>query len=299
MGQHSRPDDARVITSDIDHFWQAWDDWASATSYDDSVRILFQDYYLRGSPGLRDFIRTRIGSAFQLVDVVGLRRDYYATIRASTLRAASLGDSVHAEFERFARLYPDATFPDVYFVVGALNSGGTTSRDKILIGTEMYGLTRETPMDELDGWLQSVLRPIEDIPIIVAHELIHVQQRYPEDAKTLLAAAIKEGAADFLGELISGANINTHVHSWANPREAELWGDFQKVMHGTSLNGWLYSSRAKDEPSDLGYWMGYKIVQAYYDRARDKSQAIRDILNIQDFDVFLEQSGYAERFAGP
>jgi hypothetical protein len=38
--------------------------------------------------------------------------------------------------------------------------------------------------------------------------------------------------------------------------------------------------------------MGYRITQAYYDRAPDKRQAITDILSIRDFDAFLAASGY-------
>ena len=137
-----------------------------------------------------------------------------------------------------------------------------------------------------------MLAPIERIPAIVAHELVHTQQR-TASSRTLLASAIREGSADFLGELISGLNINAHIHEWANLRERELWEDFRRVMGGTDSSGWLYSSRADDEPADLGYWMGYRITKAYYERADDKREAIREILTIRDFPAFLAASGYA------
>ena len=44
----------------------------------------------------------------------------------------------------------------------------------------------------------------ENIPFIVAHELIHAQQRIPYKYKILLEQCIIEGSADFIGELISG-----------------------------------------------------------------------------------------------
>jgi uncharacterized protein YjaZ len=155
----------------------------------------------------------------------------------------------------------------------------------------MYGRTSNTPEAELDDWLRDVLKPVDGLPAIVAHELIHTQQRYAED-HSLLAACIKEGIGDFLGEMISGQNINAHVHEWAAPREEELWEDFQTVMMGTDRDGWLYARRAEDEPNDLGYWMGYRIAEAYYNHTDDHSAAIRDMLTIQDFPAFLEQSGY-------
>jgi uncharacterized protein YjaZ len=139
--------------------------------------------------------------------------------------------------------------------------------------------------------------PVEDIPHIVAHELIHFQQKSGR-AQSLLAQSIREGSADFLAELISGRHINQKVHEFANPREAELWQEFRQKMHGKDYSGWLYSD-AKDRPHDLGYWMGYQITKAYYDRAADKQKAIREILEVRDFDAFLEKSGYPEKFRQP
>jgi hypothetical protein len=43
--------------------------------------------------------------------------------------------------------------------------------------------------------------------------------------------------------------------------------------------------------------MGYKICESYYKNAKDKRQAIRDILEIKDFAAFLEKSRYREKFA--
>jgi uncharacterized protein YjaZ len=190
-------------------------------------------------------------------------------------------------------LYPDAIFPPVYFVIGALSSGGTSSNDGLIIGAEMYGRTPDSPIDELNSWLLTVLKPVNEVPHIVAHELIHFQQNY--DGSTLLAGSIKEGSADFIAELISGKHINTHVHEFANPREKELWLEFKEKMHEKDFTGWMYSS-VKDRPNDLGYWMGYKITKSYYDNQKDKQAAIKEILNIKNFDRFLEKSGYAKKF---
>ncbi len=51
------------------------------------------------------------------------------------------------------------------------------------------------------------------------------------------------------------------------------------------------------KPADLGYYIGYKIVESYYNRAKDKKQVIKDILDIKDFNAFLKASGYDEKFS--
>lgn len=54
----------------------------------------------------------------------------------------------------------------------------------------------------------------------------------------------------------------------------------------------MYRTKDKSRPKDLGYWMGYKITKAYYDKMENKERAIDDILNITDFGEFLQKSGY-------
>lgn len=70
------------------------------------------------------------------------------------------------------------------------------------------------------------------------------------------------------------------IHEFADPREAELWREFQGRMHDKDFSGWLYQD-SEGRPYDLGYWMGYKITKSYYERAADKRKAVRDILDIQ------------------
>lgn len=288
---------APIETADIGRFWEAWDRLPAARSYQDTLQTLFQGYYLPGTEGLYDFVRSRIGSVIQLVDQIRSHPRYYASIRTPTLEIRGFEPAIRQALRKWAILSPDARFPGVYFLIGRMTSGGTTAQDRILIGAEMYGRTPETPMEELGDWHRQVLAPNVNLPVIVAHELIHTQQATVADRR-LLARVIVEGSADFLGELISGGNINSHVHQWAEPRATQLWRDFQRVMQGNDNAGWLYTRRADGEPNDLGYWMGYRITKAYYDRARDEAQAIQDILHIQDFDAFLAASGIARELGG-
>jgi uncharacterized protein YjaZ len=161
----------------------------------------------------------------------------------------------------------------------------------------MYGRTKDTPAEEMDGWLRQVLKPVEEIPAIVAHELIHYQQKYPGTDRSLLAQAIKEGSADFVGEIIVGKSINGHLHVYGDPNERELWLEFKQQMDGKDTSRWLYQGdKAKDRPADLGYYVGFKICEAYYRQAADKARAIRDILEIQDFKQFLKASHYDSKF---
>lgn len=283
------PQKARIVTSDIANFWIAFD----KAGRDIDPKIFGELYLQKGSPGLQDFMKGRIKSADNLSKVIRRHVQYYSSIRQSTDSINFFEEPIRKSLMKLKTLYPEATFPPIYFVVGALNSGGTSSDNGLIIGLDMYGLTSHTPKEELNDWLRTVIKPVNQVPHIVAHELIHFQQQY--DGEDLLSASIKEGSADFIAELISGKHINQHVHDFADPKEKELWEEFRQRMDKKDYTGWLYSS-TPGRPNDLGYWIGYKIARAYYDQAADKQQAIKDILMIKDFKAFLEKSGYAKKF---
>ncbi len=290
------PDEVRLVTSDIDRFWLAYD-LSEGKTTEEKIGIFESEYFAKGSVGLKDFIEARIESAEELVKVVESRPKYYASIRESSTHVLGLTDKIRGYMHSLKRLHHNAVFPDVYFTIGKMTSGGTTSSNGLLIGTEIFCRTDDTPTDELNEWYLEVLRPVEDIPYIVIHELIHAQQAYDFGENTLLGHAILEGAADFLGKLAAGQHINPHLHVYGEAHEAALWESFSSEMLQADFSNWLYngSNSTGARPADLGYYIGYKICEAYYGKAADKKAAIEDILAIKDGPDalrFLKESGY-------
>ncbi|MEJ7677868.1 MAG: DUF2268 domain-containing putative Zn-dependent protease [Segetibacter sp.] len=164
------------------------------------------------------------------------------------------------------------------FIIGAYNSGGTFNEDGLFIGAEMQ-------------------TEINNIPYIVAHELIHFQQKNWPENPTLLQQSINEGSADFLGELISGVDTNKTPNDYGNRDEQRLCKEFVSRMDSTDYKDWLYGVSGKDDrPNDLGYWIGYKITERYFRNATDKKQAISETLDIKDYKKFLKESGYLKNY---
>ena len=236
--------------------------------------------------------------------MVGAFPRYFADIRPTTLRLTGNGDGavlarIRAAYERIESLYPAAVFPPVTFLIGRFGTGGTVRQSGIVIGTEFYGLDDDTPTDELQQFQRTFVRPLDSIPVIIAHEHAHVLQSVArgvlaKPTKTLLDQALIEGSADFVGELASGTNVNAWLLPYAEPREAALWDEFKLEMNGTDISRWLYNQAAAsaERPGDLGYFIGYRIAKAYYDRAADKAAALRDIIEMRDGAAFLAASGY-------
>jgi len=283
------PDQAKIVTDDIVRFWQAFDQAKAG----DAVKA-YQDLYITpGSPGVQGFLPGRIRNAADFAKNLARMPKYYEGIREQTLRVALEEHQIRAAFYALKYLYPAAVFPNVYFVIGRLSSGGISIDNGLVIGTEFYSRTASTPVDELSDWARANAKGPEGLPHIVAHELIHFQQR-PTSDKSLLASSIVEGSADFLAEMISGAHINPLAHAYGDAHEAQVWAEFQADIQKKDMSRWLYNGdESKDRPADMGYYVGYKISQAYYNKATDKRRAIREILNITDFAKFARDSGYA------
>jgi hypothetical protein len=293
---NQNPDKTEIVTSDIALFWRAYD----MAKPENDLIIYRDEYFKKGSIGLQEFLRSKIGNSCNLVTAIEAAPKYYAGMRAQSAKLDNYKPQMLASFNKLKDIYPDAIFPNVYFVIGRMNAGGTVTYKGLLIGVEMYGKTDEASVGELSGWKRASVGRIEEIPFIVAHELIHYQQKYGLDGSelSLLGRSLHEGSADFIGELIAGGNINQQLHEYGNPREEQLWLEFKKEMNNKDVSNWLYQGdRAKDKPADLGYYMGYKIVESYYNKAKDKKQAIKDILDIKDFKSFLEASGFDEKFS--
>jgi hypothetical protein len=46
-------------------------------------------------------------------------------------------------------------------------------------------------------------------------------------------------------------------------------------MHGKDLSDWFYRDPPGERPADVGYFVGYRIAESYYNQAKDKKRAIR------------------------
>ena len=270
----SDPDSATIVYKDIANFWKAFDKMGK-----EGNRV-FETYYINpGSNGVKHFLdHNRIVNADTLYNTVKRQRKDYLKVRESTLRVEEAVPQCRAVYYAFKYLYPQALFPPLYFVIGRFNTGGVSLKAEQIIGAEMNDPS--------------------NVPFLVAHELIHANQHIPYKYKILLEQCIIEGSADFLGELISGKVASQEPYRYAKGKEAALWKDFLKdtnLGENDDFANWLYGGKRKDaRPADMGYYIGYAITKAYYEKSADKKKAVDEILNIQDCKEFVRMSGYGE-----
>lgn len=268
----SDPLEAQFVTEDVDRFWKAFD------QLDYSENNPFESYIEQGTPGLKGFIDNRILSADSLLVMVNSRKEDYLKSRFLLDGLESKRKRIRAIYASMKYWYPEAVFPPIYFVVGRFNSGGTVSEAGVILGLEKQ--------QNLDG-----------LPGLVAHELIHFQQKSLGKNPDLLFQCLIEGSADFIGELISGDQINGEAFTYGEENLEALCQEFVTVMNQNNYKDWLYGTSGKDQrPNDLGYWIGYKITEAYFFKQEDKISAIEEILLLKDHEAFLKSSGFLDPY---
>jgi hypothetical protein len=291
-----RPEDVKLVTTDIDHFWTAYAAAERDTAH--AQAIFRREYFNKASVGLQDYFDLKIKKDALFTKRILKRPQYYNSIRPTTLTIAAEKPKIVAAFRRFQELYPAVRFQNIYFVIGSWVSGGTVSGAGLLIGADQTANGPGVNTSELSLVQRNRCAPVSEMPSLMVHELVHRNQG-PQDG-TLLSYALNEGMADFVAELVTGHITNARLHPYGNAHEKELWADFQKEMLGTNPDNWMANGNQEtpEKPCDLGYYVGYRIVQAYYNKASDKKQALADILTVRDAKAFLAQSGYAEALAG-
>jgi Predicted Zn-dependent protease (DUF2268) len=268
---------ARVRFEDVDRFYAILDKAGGKPTPD----ALQRDYLDAGSSAVRDFVPYRIESAEALAKTIAEQPKLYEQARSCRALLPGVDRRVRAAYLAFQQVLPEAKLPDTTILIGRGNSGGTSRSSGVLIGLEVVC----HPEMSKDGGSAILAH-------LVAHELGHTQQAY-FSGDTLLANTLNEGVAEFIGELISGQVSNPQHAAQVTGREGDIERAFVRDMRGTDRSRWLYNRPGTPQwPSDLGYWVGYRIAKSYFDRATDKRAAVREMLAATDAESFVKASGW-------
>jgi hypothetical protein len=292
------PRKARIIISDINNFWTAYDKAVRDTAH---FKSIFKTYYFgQASAGMQDYMGLKVRNIDAFIYHVKSLPEFYKAIRNNTYAPSRTKNDLVKSFEQLKSIYPDALFPDVYFIIGSFTSAGTVSDNGLLIGINQFCDDESIPKEELNARTRRMFVSKELFPGLVPHELTHFQQQNMKRDTTTLCYAIVEGMADFIGEKISGVNANNKLHHWAAGKEKVIWAKFSIDMYYNRYNRWIANAQGSspDNPADQGYWVGYQICKAYYTKASDKNKAIKEMLNIQDYPKFLKDSGWEQNLTG-
>jgi hypothetical protein len=269
-----------------------------------TARQIEKSYLDGAGAGVAIFTPNRIESAQNLADAIAKEPARYAyAIETCLPLVTGMTGQMRAIYLAYRGLAPALPLPPVYVVFGAANSGGFAQPAGQVVALEVMCGPGTTPEQ-----FRAAMRGI------FAHEIVHTWQPAPSGPvlkDLLLLMALFEGTPDFLATQVTGTYPNPDRDAWASAQEAKVWGDFQRdravIRRGTradysltpeadaAMQRWFYNyGRApKGWPFEAGYWVGSRIAKAYFDKATDKQQAMRDLIAAKDPAAILQASGYS------
>jgi len=275
----------QIVTSDVDRFYQVYE----AHGGHPSAEVLDRDYLAPGTGELHRLMGLRHVSGATIAKAMEAHPETYRNARQCLAVLPNVKRRLTADFAKLARAYPEARFPPVTIVMGRIRPAGYGDASGVIIGLETLCEATFMNPDPEDRFVHAIM-----------HEYGHVQQEGPvstvdmgKPGATVLTMSLMEGAADFFAELFSGDVGNVAQRNVVKGHEGEVERAFVHDEDNTDLSDWMYNSQGTTEhPGDLGYWVGYRIVKAYYGRAADKHQALIDILHMTDAKAFVTRSGW-------
>lgn len=285
-----------IETSDIPNFWKAYDSIQNTT---EKAKVFSELYLDKASESFKKMIALSgdIRNPENYLKSFEEYPKFWNSLREPTLELQNIEGEIVECYQKVQELYPSFKPGDVCIFIGvrSIQASVPNGGNLIFMGGEL-----NLQFDKVN---LSEFKPEETFPYqnstksTIVHETIHLQQK--GDAKSLLGQAIIEGSADFLAELFLDEPYKSQAYIYGRKNEEKLWTEFSKEMNSADISNWFYiESGKKDRPADLGYFIGYKITKSYYEKAKEKEKAIREIIEVTDFKKFLETSGYQDKFDG-
>ncbi len=296
------PPPIEVVTRDVALFWQVYDRLKAEPDRDRQLMILQREYLDQGTPGLAAFAQAKGYDAASYVDAIRSYPRYWDSVRPRTGLAPDVVVRVDGYLQRFRELYPALKPATIYFEMGALRSAGTTQGDKVLIGAEMATGDDSVDVSQMPERLQRFFkryiasRPLDNLDLLIIHETVHTQEH--GERNSLLAQAVYEGVADFVAEQVTGRLPDLDYVRYGPLHDAAIREAFARDMHGNDYERWLYNDTSNAfSTSDLGYYVGYAICQAYHRKSTDKAESLRRMIELDFADqakvqAFVDASGY-------
>jgi hypothetical protein len=281
------PAAARFVYDDVENFIIAIEKIAAGADTSDALQA---EYLAEATPGLKMFVAKYDLTVERLTRAMRKHPDKYRSLRGSLKALRAAEPAFRDVYARLKLEIPGAVFPPTYFLVAGHRGIGSGSVEGPLISIEK----------------KTVESIQEDLSATLVHEMVHMEQLavlgvnyftiFNGEGKTLLALSVREGVATYFAQRVTGGSQHKNAAlKYLRAHEKELWDRFRGEMLTSGTGEWLWSTPSNPEqPRDVGYAIGARIVEAYYKNAKDKHKAVKEILGVTDYEAFLAKSGYRE-----
>ena len=271
------------VSTDIENFWNAYDKITTTKDSVQQYRLLRELYLNKGTDGLKGIIEVRDYSEKEFIDWITQNPKFWNSIRPNTLKVKDIYPKINTNIKKLKKAYPDIKPSTIYFTIGAFRTGGTIQGNKVLIGSELSLADKTTIIDELPGWRQSFYKtqnPLKELPLLCTHEYIHTQQK--ELVLNLLSMCLYEGVAEFISCKVTNTKSDTPAIEFGKANQKIVVDKFVTDLFVMTNNyNWLWGENRNElKVRDLGYYIGYEICERYYNLSKNKTKAIKELIEL-------------------
>lgn len=278
----TNPDGAKLVFSDLENFLEAYKQLKPDA---DSISVLNQYYFNKASVGLKEYIVKHNLTPKLMVEAMGKDPEVYKQIGKFVNNIDNTKKIFKESMIKYSNVLSKATYPPTYLLIGA--NRGIAQNSK-------YGplVTIARVLDNPDKLMQ-----------VIVHELSHFQQVMSigienyialySKPDNMLGLCLREGGAEFLTFLVMKTISQEKALNYLEDNLTEMKSKFILDLEEKKPNFWLWGSLNQNKyPKLLGYAMGFKICESYYNSAADKEKALIDILSITQSKEFLNKSKF-------
>lgn len=274
------------VDTDIRNFWQAYDKIMATKDSAMQYRYLQTLFLDKGTPGLKAIMENRGYTAASYIEAIHNYPRFWTSVRSNTNKVKDIPALVRPHLVKLRSLYPALKPATTYFTIGALRTNGTGVNGMVLIGSELAFADKTTVADEFPGRMAAARRSffdansVNDLVLLNLHEYIHTNQK--EMVQNLLSICLYEGVAEFISCHITGITSAVPAVAFGKKNEITVKAKFEKDMFNVnSRNAWLWSDAPNDfNTRDLGYYIGYALCEKYFNKAINKKEAIKTLIEL-------------------
>ena len=276
----------KVFTSDVENFWVAYDKITQTKDSALQYKYLNDEYLSKGTEGLKLIREARNYSEKDYINGINTYPKFWNSVRDNTLKSKLFSKDLNKGIKKLQAIYPELKPANIYFTIGVLRTNGTIKNGSVLIGSELAMADKNTISDEFPENIRKGRRvyfdsePINDLVLLNVHEYVHTQQKPFVD--NLLSYVIYEGIAEFISVKAMNVPSAAPAITYGKYNYDKVRAKFEQEMFNmNNLYKWLWGDVPNDfGVRDLGYYVGYQIVENYYNQSKNKKIAIKELIEL-------------------
>lgn len=308
-----------LITKDLENFREMYAQLPNAKTTEDTLNLIRDNLLANGSATFKEYIRLKeFQNNYRIKDEYLKKLRLYPKYYASVLRQSEVFKSkemiqrINAAYGKLLKIYPEAKIKPNVICIGIMDDGGKSFESGQFVGLELFTCNSFADTTEFINsksfidYLKAGSFDIRRMDELIVHELVHLSQFKGNDEflKTFKGTIqyiplLGEGGAAFIADLvfdfkatIGPGTFNAIQYKYCEENKERLWQDYKNLTDMSKISDYFYKNTNLYPVRSVGYYLGYQICKQYYEKAINKRKAIKEIIEVTDYDKLVTESEF-------